>query len=211
MIEGEKHAWLNEFRACDQKFLRSVMLVWRAAISRLPDEPEEDAITAALVVKLRSDPNTRRLFDYYGFQHPPIRLTPQGQVEGHRLRIDLVVVIDQEHDTYLAYECKKLNVLGADGARRSQAGAYVRDGMMRFATEEYGKDLPVGCMLGYVMDGDLRWAYARVAAAMSRTPALGLQGRPISAPSIGVFQRFVTEHKRNSRWLEMRHTLLPFV
>ena len=212
MIEGEKQAWLDTFRAGDRKFLRSVMLVWRAAISGLPDDPEEDAITAALVVKLRSDPNTRDLFRYYGFQHPPIRSTPQGRVEGYRLRIDLAVIIDQERDTYLAYECKKLNVHGADGARRSQAGAYVRDGMMRFVTEQYGRDLPVGCMLGYVMDGDLQWAYARVVAAMmAQTPTLGLQGRPISAPSIGVIQRFVTQHEHNGRSLEMRHSLLPFV
>ena len=212
MIEGGKQAWLNTFRAGDRKFLRSVTLVWRAVISALPDDPEEDVITAALVVKLRSDPNTRDLFRYYGFQHPPIRSTPQGQVEGHRLRIDLAVIIDQERDTYIAYECKKLNVHGGDGARRSQAGAYVRDGMMRFVTEQYAKDLPVGCMLGYVMDGDLQWAYARVVAAMmSQTPTLGLQGRPISAPSIGVVQRFVTQHSRSGRSLEMRHSLLPFV
>ena len=209
MIEGEQQAWLNTFRAGDRKFLRSVMLVWRAAISGLPDDTEEDAITAALVVKLRSDPNTRGQFRYYGFQHPPIRSTPQGQVEGHRRRIDLAVVIDQERDTYIAYECKKLNVQGADGVRRSQAGAYVRDGMMRFVTEQYGGGLPVGCMLGYVMDGDMGWAYARVVAAvMSHKQALGLQGRPNDAPPIDGARRFVTQHKRKDRRLEMRHALL---
>lgn len=210
MIGGEKEAWLNRFRAYDRKFLQGVMLVWEAAISALPDDPEEDAITAALVVKLRNDPNTRTLFHYYDFQHPPIRLTDEGQVEGHRQRIDLAVVIDQERDTYIAYECKKLNVRHADGGRRSLAGPYLRDGMMRFVTEQYSRDLPVGCMLGYVMDRDLQWAYARVAVAMSRTRALCMQGRPIPAPSIGVIQRFVTQHERSGRSLEMRHALLPF-
>ena len=138
-------------------------------------------------------------------------MTPEGQVEGYRRRIDLAVIVDQERGTYVAYECKKLNVRRTDGGRRSQAGAYVRDGMMRFVTEQYGEDHPVGCMLGYVMDGDLEWAYARVAVAMSRTSTLGLQGRPNHAPPIGVIQRFVTQHKCNNRSLEMRHALLPVV
>ena len=208
MIEGENQAWINRFRTYDRKFLQGVMRVWRAAISALPDNPEEDAITAALVFKLRSDPKTRTLFHYYDFQHPPIRSTDEGQVDGHRLRIDVAAVVDQERNTYIAYECKKLNVLGADGARRSQAGAYVRDGMMRFVTEQYGRDLPVGCMLGYVMDGDVGWAYAQVvAAAMSNKHAVGLRGRN-DAPPIGVARRFVTQHKRKERRLEMRHALL---
>ena len=209
MIEGENQAWINRFRTYDRKFLQGVMRVWRAAISALPHDPEEDAITAALVFKLRRDPKTRTLF-HYDFQHPPIRLTDEGRVEGYGQRIDLAAVVDQERNTYIAYECKKLNVLGADGARRSQAGAYVRDGMMRFVTEEYGRDLPVGCMLGYVMDGDVGWAYARVVAAvMSHKRALGLQGRPNHAPPIGVARRFVTKHMRKDRRLEMHHALLP--
>lgn len=210
MNEGDKQAWLDWLRACDQKFLQGIMLVWRAAISGFPDDVEEDEITGALVARLRSNPNTRALFHYYDFQYPPVRLTSEGQVEGHRLKIDLAVFIDQERDTYLAYECKKLNVYGTDGARRSQAGTYVQDGMMRFVTEEYGRDLPVGCMLGYVMDGDLGWAYARVTATVtSRRQALGLQGRPNHAPSIGVVRRFVTQHLHKDRQLEIRHALLP--
>ena len=206
MIEGEKQDWLNRFRTYDQKFLQGVANVWQAAISGLSDSSEEDEITGALVVKLRSDPNTRGLFHYYDFQYPPVR-----QEGGYRLKIDLAVMIDQDDSTYVAYECKKLNVRRTDGRRRSEAGAYIEDGMMRFVTEDYARDLPVGCMLGYVMDGDLSWAWAQVTAAMtSQTSTLGLQLPPSCAPSVGVIQRFVTQHKRNSRSLEMRHALLPF-
>lgn len=210
MNEGDKQAWLNWLRACDQKFLQGVMLVWQAAVSGLPDDVEEDAITGALVARLRGNPNTRALFHYYDLQHPPIRLT-EGQVEGHRLRIDLAVVVDQQRGTYLAYECKKLNVRHADGAPRSQAGRYVgEDGMMRFVTGKYAGDLPVACMLGYVMDGNLQWAYTRVTASVtSHRRALGLQGPPRPVSPIGVFQRFVTEHDRGSGPIEIRHALLP--
>ena len=155
MSEGDKQAWLNRFRTYDQRFLQGVMKVWPAAISALSADPEEDEITAALVVKLRSDPNTRGLFHYYALQPPPVRLTVAGQVTGYRLRVDLAAVVDQDGTTHIAYECKRLNVRGADGARRSQARGYVRDGMMRFVTGDYASGLPVGCMLGYVMDGVL--------------------------------------------------------
>lgn len=206
MIEGDRQDWLNRFRTYDQKFLQGVTEVWQAAISGLSDDPDEDEITAALVLKLRGNPNTRGLFHYYDFQYPPIR-----QVGGYRLKVDLAVMVDQEGGTYVAYECKKLNVRRADGRRRSEAGAYIDDGMMRFVAGAYARDLPVGCMLGYVMDGDLSWAWARVTATMtSQTSTLGLQGPPHAAPSVGFIQRFVTQHKRNSRSLEMRHALLPF-
>ena len=211
MIEGDRKAWLDRFRAYDQKFLQGVMRIWQAAISGLSDDPEEDEITAALVIRLRRDPTTRGLFQYYDFQYPPVRLTAAGQVVGHRLKIDLAAVVDQDGSRYIAYECKKLNVRRADGRRRSEAGTYIEDGMMRFVTGDYARDLPVGCMLGYVMDGDLSWAWAQVRTTMkSQTSILGLQGSPSPARSVGFIRRFVTQHKRNSRSLEMRHALLPF-
>ena len=67
-------------------------------------------------------------------------------------------------------------------------------------------------MLGYVMDGDLPWAYARIAAAMtSSKAALGLRGQPAMVGPIDVMHRFITEHVCGPRWLELRHALLPFV
>ena len=213
MVCGDKRRWINGFRTYDQKFLQITMQVWSAAFAGLPSDPDEDTITEALVANLRSDPKTRRQFYYYDFQFVPFHLTPQGRLIRQRTKIDLAVIIDQECRTYVAYECKKLNVRGADGARRSRAGTYVgEDGMMCFITEKYAKDLPVGCMLGYVMDGDIDFAYASIEKKMmSCKSALGLQTGPRSAPSIGVTRRFVTEHVCNDRWMEMRHALLPFV
>ena len=100
--------------------------------------------------------------------------------------------------------------MGRDGHER--APTVSDDGMMCFITEKYAKDLPVGCMLGYVMDGDIHFAYASIEAKiMSCKSALGLQAPPRSAPSIGITRRFVTEHVCDDRWMEMRHALLPLV
>ena len=212
MVRGDKRTWINGFRAYDQRFLQGVMQVWRTAIALLPIDSDENAITAALVTVLRTDSRTRGSFYYYDYQFVPLRLT-EGQVAGQHVRIDLAAIIDREGHTYVAYECKKLNVHGADGARRSRAGAYVGDdGMMCFVTEKYAKGLPFGGMLGYVMDGDLDFAYTSIKAMiMSCKSALGLQALPRSVLPIDVARRFVTEHVCNDRWMEMRHALLPFV
>ena len=51
--------------------------------------------------------------------------------------------------------------------------------MMRFVTGKYAKGLPVACMIGYVMDGDLSFAYARIRATIRRNGgALRLQDGP---------------------------------
>lgn len=172
--------------------------------------PCENAITKALVDRLDDDMEARSRF-YCDYQFVPIEWGPGGEMMRDQY-IDLAVIVNNDRRKYLAYECKKLNVL-YHGVRRSQAGRYVgKEGMMRFVIEKYAKDLPVGCMLGYVMDGDLSRAYTSIAAAMaSSTAELGLQGQPVAAPHIGMIDRFVTEHVCGARWLELRHALLPFV
>ena len=49
---------------------------------------------------------------------------------------------------------------------RSQARSYVDNGMMCFVTGKYAKGLSVACVIGYVMDGDLPFAYARIKATV---------------------------------------------
>ncbi len=212
MVNGNGRRWMAEFRRRDSLFLRCVIRIWRTAVARLPSnpEPEEDAITKALVDALVVDEVARRRF-YCDYKFVPIGWGPKGEVTEDQY-IDMAMIVGNDRRTYLAYECKKLNVPHKDGARRSQAGDYVKDGMMRFVTEKYAKDLPIGCMLGYVMDGDMKFARASINTAMvSRRPALGLQGQPTDVSPIGVARRFVTKHVRNTRRMEMRHALLPFV
>ena len=83
---------------------------------------------------------------------------------------------------------------------------------MRFVTEQYSEDLPTGCMIGYVMDGDLDFARERIRAAMKKSRVvLGLQGDLRAQDSIGQFKRFATEHVSGDRSIEILHALLPFV
>lgn len=126
-------------------------------------------------------------------------------------QIDIAVFVTREREIYLAYECKRLNVIRPDG-RRALATEYVAQGVMRFITEQYSENLPMGCMLGYVMDGDLKCAYANIKAAIiAEKESLGLQDPlEINSP-VNFIQRFVTRHTINDQSFEMHHALLPFL
>ena len=185
------------------------MKVWRQVVARLPAGAHEDAITKTLVDELGADEAVRARF-YCGYQFVPIERTHDGSLVEDRF-IDIAVIARNDRSRYLAYECKKLNVW-REGVRRSQAGRYVDDGMMRFVTGKYAKDLPVACMIGYVMDGDLSFAYARIRATIRRNGgALRLQDGPNEELPFDAMTRFVTTHERNDNGIELRHALLPFV
>jgi hypothetical protein len=83
---------------------------------------------------------------------------------------------------------------------------------MRFVTEQYAEGLPVGCMLGYVMDGDLPFGLQQVQAAIAAnaTP-LRARGDVTNGGAIPSIERFSTGHDRaGPTWIEVRHVLLPF-
>ena len=58
---------------------------------------------------------------------------------------------------------KRLNV-PSDAGRRSLAKEYVMDGLSRFTTGQYSENLPVGFMLGYVLNGDVKYVASSVQA-----------------------------------------------
>lgn len=211
VVRGSSSLWVARFRGLDEEVLRGVACVWWNVVGRLPNQPNEDQVTAELVESLFVW--ARRQGIYIEYQFVPFERTGDGSIVGSRF-VDMAVIAEgYGRNIYLAYECKRLNVRGADGARRSQAGDYVgKNGMMRFIEGKYARYLPVGCMLGYVMDGDLPWAYTRIVDAMkARQGGLGLQGEPTAATPIGILRYFVTQHMRGDRWMEIRHALLPFV
>ena len=122
------------------------------------------------------------------------------------------MLLDQERERYLAYECKRLNVISG-GKWRSLATQYVKDGVARFVSEKYAADLPLGCMLGYVMDGEINTARAKVHASISSLrDEIGLAWGPIDNEPLGTTERMSSGHRRVSdgATVEIRHALLPF-
>ena len=210
MMVGDPSHWTTRFRALDVRFIECVLAVWPRCVAVLPGEPDEDTITINLVDILSRDPKARRLFHHLAYQHEPFGYTADGGAYS-KGRIDMALLLDQERERYLAYECKRLNVI-RNGRKRSLATPYVLEGMIRFITEQYAADLPVGCMLGYVLDGNVNTARAKVRAAInSHSGNIGLVGKPMDDQPVGAIGRLSSRHSRptNGTDIEIRHALLP--
>ena len=209
MIVGNVQDWQRHFVSLDQRLLERIAAVWPICAANLPTQPLEDQVTINLVALLLKDSVVRRLCHWIEYQFEPFGTDANGTKFSKGI-IDLAVLLDWERERYLAYECKRLNVTGQTG-RRSLAADYVIDGMMRFITEQYAEALPIGCMLGYVIDGDCGFAMQQVDAAIRAHGPLGLGSGPTASPAIATMTRFLTSHTRAAkRAIEIRHALIPF-
>ena len=211
MLIGDPTHWIAHFRSLDARFLECVLAVWPRCVAVLPEKPDEDTITINLVDILSRDARARRLFHHLAYQHEPFGYTADGWAYS-KGKIDMALLLDQERERYLAYECKRLNVF-RNGKTSSLATPYVLEGMLRFITEQYAADLPVGCMLGYVLDGDVDAARTKVRAAIdSNSVSIGLMEEPTNSQSVGPIETLSSLHCRpsNGSDIEIRHALLPF-
>jgi len=211
MVVGSPSAWTERFRSLDVRFLERVAAVWSECVAGLPAGPTEDTITINLVNVLSKDRQARRLFHWLEFHYEPFGFTADGTAYS-KGEIDMALVLDGERERYLAYECKRLNVV-RNGRWESLATRYVEEGLMRFVTEQYAESLPVGCMLGYVMDGDVSRAQSGIFTAIrGRAATTGLTSGPSTDRPIGSAMRFFSRHRRSGSQhdMEIRHALLPF-
>lgn len=212
MLVGDAKDWTARFRNLDVRFLERVVAVWPRCRAVLPQNAHEDTITMNLVEVLSKDRKARRLFHYLEFHYEPLGYTTEGLAYS-KGQIDMAVLLDQERGRYLAYECKRLNVGRRSGGTQSLATEYIKEGVVRFVTEKYAADLPVGCMLGYVMDGNVTTARLKVGAALDALKGeIGLVGTVTDGQSGGAIMRFLSHHQRtlNGSTIEIRHALLPF-
>lgn len=211
MLFGDPGIWLARFQDVERRLVNRLPAVWPFCTKGLDPGTLENEITRRLVFHLRRDPETRRLGAILS-QFELLEEQRAGDVvpKGY---IDIVVIIDEDPDCYVAFECKRLNVAGKR-SRASLAGLYVKKGMLRYIRAQYAKDLPMGCMLGYVMDGDVGFAKKKIRAAINtRAEMLKLLGEPVDEPSFALLERFVTSHRRDDRAsdIEIRHSLLPVI
>jgi hypothetical protein len=209
MLTGDVQSWIDNFVSFDDRFLERIAAAWPACMAVLPEQPGEDAITINLVDRLAKDVVVLRLCHWVEYQFEPFGLAADGSKYSKGI-IDIAVLFDWERERYLAYECKRLNVI-IGGSRSSLATVYVTHGMMRFLTEQYAEHLPVGCMLGYVLDGDVRFAKARLADAIDSHVPLALTDGPTPVAAIEKIERFRTRHNRSAgSEIELRHALFSY-
>lgn len=211
MMAGDPSQWANHFNSVDERLMARIAALWPQCLAVLPASPEEDKITINLRSLLVKDAEARRIFYYLEFQFEPEGFTEDG-LAFSKGQIDLAVLLDQGCTHYLAYEFKRLNVRNG-GTRHSLATRYVNEGVKRFVTEQYAEGLPVGCMVGYVLDGDVPFATTSVYAAIAKNKCeIGLGAGPNGMASIGITERFSTDHVRpgSGNAIHVRHSLLPF-
>ena len=211
MLVGDPADWVVRFRSVDVRFLERVAAVWPRCRAVLPRDPDEDTITINLVDILSRDTQARRWFHHLEYQYESFGYTSSGWAYS-KGKIDMALVLDFERDIYLAYECKKLRE-NKNGKFRSLATEYVKTGVVRFVTEQYAAGLPLGSMLGYVMDGRLDSARTTIETALlSGESKIGLLTDTVDAEPVDEIHRFVTRHSRaeGGGEIELRHALLAF-
>ena len=208
MIRGNTAVWASFFVSIDNRFLERLAELWPSIVAKFSSRPNEDAITRELVRIVSKDNVVQSLF-YPEYQYEPFDYAADG-TSCSKGKIDFAGIVFWDRDIYLAYECKCLNVIRS-GNRRSLASEYVHDGVMRYVTEKYAQNLPVGCMLGYVMDGDIEYATRSVKTAIKGAEGAALRSGPTDLDPIGSVSRIKTDHDRSeSGPIEIRHAFLPF-
>lgn len=209
MALGDSQIWTDHFVSADERILERIAAVWPACLSRLNPQPIEDTITINLVDLLNKDPMVRRICHWIEYQFEPFGIDGDG-IKYSKGKIDIAVLLDWNRERYIAYECKRLNVVH-NGKRSSLATAYVEEGMMRFMSGQYAETLPIGCMLGYVIDGDVPYAINKLTKAIVTHQPLCLTNDPEKVASVKKIKRFYTDHDRpSSTTIQLRHALLPF-
>lgn len=211
MILGNADDWANHFKRHDERLLERICEILPACIAAMPDNPHEDDITVNLINRFHLDAVIRKLFHHWEYQFEPFGHDHNG-VAFSKGKIDFVVCWDQDREKYLAYEAKRLNVKTAGGGVSSLATAYVTQGVVRFVTEQYSEGLPVGCMLGYVMDGNTSSAQPKVVkAVIDNSQLVGLLAGPIELAGIAKAIRLSSDHARKSGTgnITVRHALIP--
>lgn len=183
---------------------------WPDCRKALTHETQEDDITNNLVHRLCKDAEVRDI----GW--PEAQYVPLVEIQGSTAveakgYIDIALIIDGNRDTYLAYECKRLNVV-YDTGRHSLATKYVTEGLKRFIQQQYSSALPTASMLGYVMDGDAEFAKKSVHKAINDSlTKTELTCPPTEIESLGASTRFRTGHCRiDGSDIEVTHSFLSF-
>jgi hypothetical protein len=212
MTIGKSSLWISRLKDVDKELIKCIERVWPTVIARLSQEEKEDKITQRLVNLLRKDRGVCNL----GFLNIHYKLDEEDQHGDFTTKgiLDMALFLDQDYERYIAYECKRINTVDSAGKRiASLSGSYVEDGVIRYATAKYSEKLPYGCMLGYVMDGDMCFAIKQLTAAIQqRKDLIKCQTNSITVTG-SIFPEFETVHLRghSASLITVRHSIFSII
>jgi hypothetical protein len=207
-IIGDSERWAVALLDAYGTVAAVIETVWPVCRVTFHARRTENYITRRLVRRIRRDERIRDSFLQIESQRELLDDDPDTD-SGPQGYLDISILFWVGRDNLcLAIECKRLNVLNKKGERDSLAQEYVRKGMMRFVNAQYAPYLPLGGMIGYVMDGDTAFAFSAVKAKIQADAGLLScdlrRSRDLAPP-----QSFVSVHNRSPVPIELRHILLP--
>lgn len=214
MTRGDGSQWLGTFLSLSERLRSHIVALVPACVRSLGDDLTEDGITRNLVSKLMASSNVRS-FVRFEYHFEPFWPDEKGNSISTG-QIDFVayqVGAPEDRERYLAYECKCVNKLRG-GRTRSGAREYVCEGILRFVEERYAANVPMGCMLGYVINGDLVGAESKIHSAVRlRSSKIALIDGPTSRESDRSFTQFDTIHSRleSKSEFKIRHLLVSCI
>ena len=196
MLNGHQSGWVAKLRRLADWLTPHIVAAVPGCTRSLGVQPTEDAISRNLVVALRAERMVRSRFQLI-YHFKPLRQDADGNSQSTG-QIDIVAFpsASEMKDSYLSFECKRLNVSTESGFR-SRAPEYVAEGVWRFVEERYAEGVPFACMIAYVLDGDTASADTAIRKAiLDASEEMCLDGHPVSRPDVGSCIRFETVHKR---------------
>ena len=209
MTNGWYGDWADELKYYEDQMLERICLLLPVCIATLGENPKEDDITLNLVKRLERDPQAWKIFYNCEFQFESTEIDARGAYRS-KGKIDMAVFMGEDRERYLAYEAKRLNVKTGRGIA-SLAVPYVKEGVARFVSGQYAEGLPVACMLGYVLNGDMDTLVSKLNQALKEhRVAVALRSGPTPLPPAHGARRFETDHDRPSGSpITLRHALAP--
>ena len=208
---GFSKLWQNSLKDIDVELIKLVAKAWPIVITSLSNQDSEDSITKKLVIeikKIKSVTNIATPVYHYEILDEDIH----GTVNTKGV-VDIAFILDNSQTKYIAYEAKRLNEVGANNIRKaSLAGVYLDQGLKRYVTEKYGGGLGYGCMLGYVLDGDTKYAKTEICKHMLK-PTRKQNLNVISHTKLNLPNTWLeTEHSRPSmNNIRIRHHMLVWI
>lgn len=186
--------WIKQISNVEERVLGRIIEVWPNCQARFSTHDHEDPITRHLVKLLRQ--RTRK--DPFTIDIQVEEIDPYDLENDVILgRVDIKVRFNWDDDVALIYECKRLNTVNENGKWESLATPYVTNGMMRFVDCQYGREVHVGGMLGYILDGDILKAKTSIDRAISNnTGTLMMTKTSETSMLVNNIMCFMTKHNR---------------
>lgn len=200
-LQGDPAKWLPGLQEAGDVMLSTLIpAAWsELTLHGIDTSVHEDKITNLLLFELRKV-KRENLPDASFRVEGQYQVNPATDDTG---RVDIAVIYGGHEGLYLAYECKWLEKKSQE---RDLAKKYLgKEGLGRFLSGKYGYDMPFGCMIGYVVTGDLTVALNRISDIIKS------KGLPQPTPSKNIHQlkAFKTDHTQNPVPISITHILLP--